>query len=779
MAAPSSAKRRPGAAASNPQQITPEPNATATAAVEASTPVYQGGLSSGWRDASYGAHHLNVSDVAAARVAPGPSLTAQISAWGAIVFAASSPFSADAVLDLWAQGSGLLAVSIYFEDTADRRFSRDVRLARAGQLDDPAITVLGSTDDGWTRLSIDVAALSAGTDAREFDRIVFKDVSGVGFRLALDDVVLHPRAVGAAAFDPDAFQRLQIRSRLVPLFNADLATPNATNARYIVRFKDAQPLSVAASLCNELKGALPKASQRFRGRCESTFFKQQTAGAQAMDWHFMPITVKSQDDLTALRTSLVGSIAYIEADLTAYALPVVNSPSFRVRSRSLAGFVEDSAADSAAPRYSYTPVVEPGDTAATPNDGQTASAASSETEPFISAGCDVFSQDEDTDLDQIANIMPVNETASVRASADVWAQAGARSWGQDRIDQLHLPLDGQYSPGDLDGRGVHVFVLDTGLRATHIDFRGRVGQGATFVGSSYADDHGHGTHASGTAVGALHGIAPSAVLHPVKVLDSEGAGSYSDIISGMQWAKTYAQRNGLRSAVVSMSLGGPRSAALNDAVEELTAAGLTVVVAAGNNRGADACTQSPASAPSAITVGATTDQDAVASYSNLGSCLSIFAPGSSIVSASYRDDTGESTMSGTSMATPHVAGVAAMFLQAAPNASPAAVKRGLQAAALRVNLEPSSAPFLAVDMSSRLRAAAGGSPSPPPSPPPASKPSPPPSPKPSPPPAPKPSPSPSPKPSTAPSLLPGWQPLPVFGSKPSWCSTCPGCLSCY
>ncbi|KIZ01448.1 Extracellular serine proteinase [Monoraphidium neglectum] len=736
-----------------PQTATEAVDPIATVAVESTTTViYKSGFGPGWRDASYGCIKC-ASDTTSPRDTSTASFTASVAAWGALVLAANQSFPPDGVLDFWVRGSGVMFVSIFLEDTRGRRFSKDVRLSRP-DLDTDVVTIHGSDDAGWIHISISVAGLadSSGADgakaATEYNRVVFKDVSGVGFKLALDDVRI-VQAVSMAQIS-DAFLLLQASSsRIAPLFNADLVAPQVTNSRYIVRFKESQTLSTAQSVCDELKGSLPAgATQRFRGFCDNSFFALQS-GAQSskLAWRFVPVTVKSADDLKALRTSLADKIQYVEADLTAYAYPThPKVSSFRARARSLSGFRDDQeAAAAAAGVPAPAPVEVDGDTSAA--EGQAVAAESSQGGAVAaSGGVDVFPPTLPPD-EQAYRVLPAPDgrNGTVSAAADVWAQSGARSWGQDRMDQLRLPLDGVYNPGDLDGRGVHgvrrrrlaaatplsagsdsrrrLFVIDTGLRASHADFRGRVGQGATFVGNSYADDHGHGTHASGTAVGAIHGIARSATLHPVKALDSQGAGSYSNIISGMQWVKSYVANNGIRSAVVSLSLGGPRSAALNDAAADLTAAGIT---------------------------------DALASYSNIGSCLSVFAPGSSIVSAGYTDDNAESTMSGTSMATPHVAGAAALYLQAFPGAAPAAVKRALQSAALRASFDPSSAPYLALAIASRLRPSAAPAPTPSPTA------------------TPKPSPSPQP---TAPTTT---NPLfPSFGfTKPSWCSSCPACAFC-
>lgn len=246
---------------------------------------------------------------------------------------------------------------------------------------------------------------------------------------------------------------------------------------------------------------------------------------------------------------------------------------------------------------------------------------------------------------------------------------GGATWGIDRIDQSSLPLDGNYSYSG-NGAGVYVYIIDSGIRSTHSQFGGRVVPAYSAIGDGYGAEgcNGHGTHVAGTVGGATVGVARGVTLYSVRVLDCMGNGTASTVIAGVDYVTAYHGS----PAVANVSISGGYSAALNQAVQNSINSGVTYAVAAGNSA-ADACGYSPASLPAALTVGATTSSDQQASYSNSGACVDLFAPGSAIYSAWSTDNYAMGSLNGTSMATPHVAGAAALYLQNNPGASPATV----------------------------------------------------------------------------------------------------------
>ncbi len=255
--------------------------------------------------------------------------------------------------------------------------------------------------------------------------------------------------------------------------------------------------------------------------------------------------------------------------------------------------------------------------------------------------------------------------------------AAPASWGLDRVDQRTLPLSGSFS-SSLTGAGVHVYIIDSGVLAAHSDFGGRVSNGYSAIadGRGITDCNGHGTHVSATVAGATYGIARRATIHPVRVFNCKGQGSTAGVLAAIDWVTA----NHIKPAVANMSLGSGAMNSLDAAVSNAIQAGVTFAVAAGNSNNV-ACNYSPARLPAAITVAAATGADARAPFSNYGACVDLFAPGVSIPSAWYTGVNARAVLNGTSMATPHVAGAAALYLQSSPSATPAAVATALISAA--------------------------------------------------------------------------------------------------
>jgi serine protease len=269
-------------------------------------------------------------------------------------------------------------------------------------------------------------------------------------------------------------------------------------------------------------------------------------------------------------------------------------------------------------------------------------------------------------------------------------QTPTPSWGLDRIDQRHAELDTEYAYSNV-GNGVALYVIDSGIRATHVDFDGRVDTTNAFTaiedGRGTDDCNGHGTHVAGIAGSSTYGVAKGVTLHPVRVVGCDGFGPVSGVIAGIDWLTARHLDPAAGPAVVNLSLNNSFSEPLDIAVQASMATGVVYVVAAGNDGDNSACYLSPQRLPGAITVGASTETGARWEMSNNGPCVDLFAPGAGIVSTFPIDDTSAIPMTGTSMAAPHVAGAAVLYMEAHPDAMPAEVQAAIVDAATVGELE--------------------------------------------------------------------------------------------
>ncbi|MFE9019868.1 S8 family serine peptidase [Streptomyces sp. NPDC007808] len=374
---------------------------------------------------------------------------------------------------------------------------------------------------------------------------------------------------------------------------------------------------------------------------------------------------------TRRRLALVGTAA--TAALTASlvsALPATAAPEGRIQYAGAAGAVADS----------YLVTLKPGAARAGSAEGRAIAQRYGATieRTYKKALNGYAIEASETEAKRLAADPAVASVVQNRTFSVDATQTNPPSWGLDRIDQKNLPLNSSYTYPDSAGQGVTAYVIDTGVRITHGDFGGRASYGYDAIDNDNTaqDGHGHGTHVAGTVAGTAYGVAKKAKVVGVRVLNNSGQGTTAQVVAGIDWVA----RNAVKPAVANMSLGGPADSALDTAVRNAVASGITFAVAAGNES-TNASTRSPARVAEAITVGATTSSDAKASYSNYGSALDLFAPGSSITSAWNSSDSATNTISGTSMASPHVAGAAALHLADNPSATPAQVASALTSAA--------------------------------------------------------------------------------------------------
>jgi subtilisin family serine protease len=656
------------------------------------TTIYRSGWSPEWLT---GAHGAAVDETRMfVRSGTSSTLSALTKPFAEFSLVTVGNFSTDSIVDVWLQGTAVQSAAVYLIESntgtvSDSIFLSDIspESIAAQEVMEDRYRIIGPDTEDWFRLSINAKALQReGQKNTVWDSIVFQDVGGVGTsvyiaearilpnqRSCLKEITPESGCIGSVCNSD--ISGVVSMSTSVPLYGfgplqaeaAEIASAYGAGSdiSVIAKLTPGTTYSEVAKLCANLQGmnedsvpadvfargmAMSGMGEGAPGvaycQIEPAVAPLAVEQAQApVEWPIVHIVVSSYGAMGEVRDMSAGFVSYFDRDGTAYANAFHGPESVNEVTVEEEIFLEQMYGDGNG--YDGNADVE---------------------------------QMEGGDFAEQADV--IDSTAKPAGCPGI-------PWGLSRIDQDNLPLDGVYNPGFYTGRGVHVYVLDTGLNM-HSDFEGRIGEGVdcssgTCRSGSYSDGTGHGTHVAATIGGTCYGVAKGVTIHPVKVLGNNGSGSYTGIINGIKWATENARRNGWRG-VINMSLGGGASASLDSATNLAVSQGMVVAVAAGNENGADACTKSPSRASEALTTGATTKSDRWASYSNVGRCLDIWAPGSRVASASYTDYYGYIFKDGTSMASPHVAGGAALFLEKYPSASPNQVRDGLLSASVQKNI---------------------------------------------------------------------------------------------
>lgn len=640
--------------------------------------IYKDGFGMGWVSGSRGTI-LDAYSTLSVRDGTTVSLSSFTDPFAEVSFKSSVPFCKDTILDIWVQGNLLNRASVLLMSSRYDSVSEPVPLwvaepemiLTSSVLFQGKLRIQGPDSQNWFRVSVNLLDI-ANDDLSppSWDTIVFRDDSGRGLSMYLSQAFILPNVDGNS---PKGKRSDCIGSLCNPILGETFPTLSSD----MVPLFGYTPLTTSVAQ-DVARGILDEDTLVVNAKLRS-YQRNSTNFNSVKNWELI---------------KFCGWIQGVQENEELLPTPPLFDPKMfdETVEELLKGTVGDQALGKCflSDRDIYAASQNP---------------RGNVNWPVLSIRA--YSYDNLTAIRKMGlnkmDWMDKNEFATASQNTDIMGYSATAlkesqacagvPWGLSRIDQEGLPVDKQFSV-PYNGSGVHVYVLDTGV-STHSDFGDRLGVGVNCVSGTcrlgdVSDDSGHGTHVAATIGGRCYGVAKGVTINPVKVLGGPSSkGSYAGIISGIKYATEQANANGW-PALINLSLGGPRSSSLDIAVRMAVSMNVTVVVASGNDYFVNACTTSPASSALAMTVAATDIHDLAASFSNIGPCVDIWAPGNDIASADYSNYDGYEILSGTSMAAPHVSGVAALLLQEDPEFSPAQISERIFDAAVLRNLAPNT-----------------------------------------------------------------------------------------